>query len=75
MQAFLAITALALLLLTSLVLFCNVLYYHKRVSALGCIVFVCSVFLMHYLHGMNTQILTYVKELAKYQIVTPPKGE
>lgn len=75
MQAFMAITALGLLLIVSLIMFCNELYARKKVSALGCIVFVCSVFLMHYLHGMNVQVLTYAKDLSKYQIVTPPKGE
>lgn len=75
MQAVLAIIALGLLLLTSLVMFCNELFYRRRVSALGLIVFVCTVFLMYYLHGLNDQILVYVKDLAKYQTVPTLKGE
>uniref|UniRef100_A0AAU7PHP9 Uncharacterized protein n=1 Tax=Burkholderia phage vB_BgluM-SURPRISE13 TaxID=3159457 RepID=A0AAU7PHP9_9VIRU len=75
MQATLAILALGLLLITSLIMFCNELFYRKRVSALGAIVFVCTVFLMYYLHGLNDQILVYVKDLAKYQTVPTLKGE
>jgi hypothetical protein len=75
MLAVFAIIALGFLLLTSLVLFCNELYFRKRVSACGAIVMVCTVFLMYYLHGLNSQILTYVHDLAKYQTVPPLKGE
>ncbi|BCM95177.1 hypothetical protein [Burkholderia phage FLC6] len=75
MQAVFAIIALGFLLLSSLVLFCNELYFRKRISAVGLVVLVCTVFLMYYLHGLNDQILTYVHDLAKYQTVPPLKGE
>ncbi|YP_009212980.1 hypothetical protein AVU38_gp131 [Ralstonia phage RSL2] len=75
MLAVFAIIALGFLLLSSLILFGNELYYRKRVSAVGIIVMVCTVFLMYYLHGLNDQILTYVHDLAKYQTVPPLKGE
>lgn len=75
MQAVYAIIALGFLLLSSLVLFCNELYNRKRISVVGAIVFVCTVFLMYYLHGLNGQILSYVHDLAKYQTVPPLKGE
>jgi len=69
MQAFLAITALGLLLVVSMIIICNELFYRRRVSVCGAIVLVCAVFLMHYLHGLNGQILTLAKSLAKYQPV------
>lgn len=75
MQAVLAIIALGLLLVASIILFCNELYFRKRISAVGIIVLLCTVFLMHYLHGLNDQMLMYVHDLAKYQTVPTLKGE
>lgn len=75
MQAFLAITALGLLLLVSIIMLCNELFYRRRASVLGIIVLLCAVFLMHYLHGLNGQILILAKDLSKYQLVPSLKGE
>lgn len=75
MQAFLAITALGLLLAVAFIIVFKELFYRRRVSACGIIVLVCSVFLMHYLHGLNGQILKLAKDLAKYQPVPTLKGE
>lgn len=75
MSATITMICLGLLLLVSVIQFCNELYWRKRVSMLGVIVMFSSVYLMWYLHGLNNDILELAQELSKYQIVKLPKGE
>lgn len=74
MSPVLAIIALLFVFFVSIVQFCNELYYRKRVSMLGMITFMSSIYLMFYLHGLNEDILELVKQLAQYQEVKLPKG-
>lgn len=75
MTAPLAIISLALLLIVFVSQFGNELYYRKRVSALGVMTMVATVYLMWYLHTLNNDILELVQQLAQYQTVKLPKGE
>lgn len=74
MSASIAVILLAALLCVSIIQFLNELYYRKRISMLGVIVFVSAVYLMWYLHSLNGDILDLVEKLSQYQIVTLPKG-
>lgn len=75
MSATLAIVALLLIFFVAIIQFGNELYYRKRVSMLGMIVFLSSIYLMFYLHELNEDILELVQQLSQYQIVKLPKGE
>jgi hypothetical protein len=75
MNATLAIISLGLLLCVSFVQFANELYYSRRVSALGAIVLMSSLYLMWYLHHLNGDLINLTLELGKYQPVIIPKGE
>lgn len=70
-----AILALVLIFVVSIIQFGNELYYRKRASMLGMIVFLSSIYLMFYLHELNQDILELVNQLAQYQEVKLPKGE
>jgi hypothetical protein len=74
MAAF-AIISLAALLIISVIMFLNELYYRKRISSCGMIVFLSTLFLMYYLDVLNKDILHYAVKLAKYQQVDIPKGD
>lgn len=75
MNATLAIISLGLLLGVAFVQFANELYYRRRVSALGVIILMATLFLMWYLHMLNDDLINLTMELGKYQPVIIPKGE
>lgn len=75
MSAPIAILALGLLFIVAFSMFGNELFYRKRVSMLGLISLICSVYLMFYLSDLNDDIKVLTEQLAKYQPVTLPKGE
>lgn len=75
MMAAFAIISLGALLVTSLIMFLNELYYRKRISSCGMVVFLATIFLMYYLDVLNKDILHYAVKLAKYQQVNLPKGD
>jgi hypothetical protein len=75
MNATLAIISLGLLLGVAFVQFANELYYRRRVSALGVIILMATLFLMWYLHNLNADLINLTMELGKYQPVIIPKGE
>lgn len=69
MGAFFAILSLLMVLVIALTLFGNELYWRKRISACGIILLISSVYLIHYLDGLNHQLKYYATELAKYEPV------
>lgn len=69
MGALFAIIALLMVLLIALTLFGNELYWRRRISACGLILLFCSIYLIHYLDGLNYQVKYYATELAKYRPV------
>lgn len=72
MQALLAVAtvvALGVLILLSVIQFCETLYRKKSFSIMGLVTLVCALVLMYRVHDMTQIILHYASELAKYQIV------
>jgi threonine/homoserine/homoserine lactone efflux protein len=75
MTAGFALVAMGLLILVALIMFGNELYYRKRVSALGIIVLVSTVYLMWYMHDITEQMLDLTTQQLNGKTSAILKGE
>lgn len=75
MSAGFALVAMGLLILVALIMFGNELYYRKRVSALGIIVLVTTVYLMWYMHDITEQMLDLTAQQLNGKTSAILKGE
>lgn len=75
MSAGFALVAMGLLILVALIQFGNELYYRKRVSALGVIVLVSTVYLMWYMHDITQQMLDLTAQQLTGQVSNILQGE
>lgn len=69
MTAFIAAVALFIILVMSLLMFGNELYYRKRVSVIGVMLFICFGYLTWYQSQLVDDIRDISLQLAKYQPV------
>lgn len=75
MTAFIASTALFVILVMALLMFGNELYYRKRVSVVGVLLLICFGYLTWYQSQLVDDIRELSLQLAKYQTVKLPRGE
>jgi hypothetical protein len=73
--AAIALFAMGALIIVALIMFANELYYRKRVSALGVIVMVATVYLMWYMHDITQQMLDLTAQQLTGQVSTILQGE
>lgn len=73
--ASIALIAMGALIIVALIMFANELYYRKRVSALGVIVMIATVYLMWYMHDITRQMLELTTQQLTSQVSPILKGE
>lgn len=75
MLGFLSLVAMGMLFLMAVILFLNELYYRKRISVCGTIIFLATTYQLFYIDHQNNQLLELTKTVVETAPKTPPKGE